>query len=195
MCIGLKKQNRTLLPQSSQMFGSLSLKNCPCPPIASRSASEPRERRHRSRQKRPPATGWAQHPPAGRAPWFSGPPGARAPSRAAELESGAGILPASRAQAGKMPAPLSAFHDLERFKNQTHSQFLEVRSDSAAGDLKRRVGGTQSATAKAKGCRERFSHPLKAKDSRIVFKTSAAAPSRKAPAATQTEAWLRAKNT
>jgi hypothetical protein len=64
------------------MFGSLFLKNWPClpgpagPPIVSRSASEPRERRHRSRQKRPPAPGGAQDRPAVGAPSFSGPAGA-----------------------------------------------------------------------------------------------------------------------
>ncbi len=91
-------------PQSRPIFGSLSLKNwpfagacrglpglagaCPAclpgpagPPIASRSASEPRERRHRSRQKQRPAPGGAQdHPAVGAvgAPWFSGPAGAGA---------------------------------------------------------------------------------------------------------------------
>ena len=75
-CFGL------LAPQISQMFGSLSLKNWHClpgpagPPIASRSASEPRERRHRSRQKQRPAPGGAQDRLAVGAPWFSGPAGA-----------------------------------------------------------------------------------------------------------------------
>jgi hypothetical protein len=60
---------RRLAPQSSPMFGSLPMKNWPClpgpagPPIASRSASEPRERRHRSRQKRPPAPARGARPP------------------------------------------------------------------------------------------------------------------------------------
>ena len=52
--------------QMSQMFGSGSLKSLPGPagpPIASRSASEPRERRHRSRQKRPPAPARGARPP------------------------------------------------------------------------------------------------------------------------------------
>jgi len=43
------------------------------PPIVSRSASEPRERRHRSFQKQPPAPLGAQDRPAVRAPWLSGP--------------------------------------------------------------------------------------------------------------------------
>ncbi len=73
---------RQLAPQSSPMFGSLSLKNWPCrpgpagPPTASRSASEPRERGHRSGQKQRPAPGGAQDRPAVRVPWFSGPAGA-----------------------------------------------------------------------------------------------------------------------
>ena len=73
---------RQLAPKSSPIFGSLSLKNCPClpgpagPPIASRSASEPRERRHRSLQKQRPAPGGAQDRSAEGAPWFSGPAGA-----------------------------------------------------------------------------------------------------------------------
>ncbi len=44
--------------------------------------------------------------------------------------------------------------------NQTSRTFQEVLSDPAVGDLKRRVGGTQSAPAKAKGWREKLSHPL-----------------------------------
>jgi hypothetical protein len=65
-----------------QSIGSLFLKNWPCrpgpagPPIASRSASEPRERRHRSRQKQRPAPAGAQDRPAVRVVWFSGPAGA-----------------------------------------------------------------------------------------------------------------------
>jgi hypothetical protein len=73
---------RQLAPKSSPIFGSLSLKNCPClpgpagPPTASRSASEPRERRHRSGQKQRLAPGGAQDRPTVGAPWFSGPAGA-----------------------------------------------------------------------------------------------------------------------
>jgi hypothetical protein len=46
------------------------------PPIASRSASERRERRHRSGQKQRPAPGGAQDRPFVGGPWFSGPAGA-----------------------------------------------------------------------------------------------------------------------
>ena len=105
-------------------------------------------------------------------------------------ESGAGILPASRAQAGKMPAPLSKVGQasclppspkqarcLLHFPpflpgntlkiqpplspNQTSRKFQEVLSDPAVGELKRRVECTQSAPAKAKGWREKRAHPVK----------------------------------
>ena len=49
------------------------------PPIVSRSASEPSERRHRFVQKQPPAPAGAQDRPDVRAPWFSGPAGACPP--------------------------------------------------------------------------------------------------------------------
>ena len=87
-------------PQSRPIFGSLSLKNWPClpepalpcpalpcpalpacllgpagPPIASRSASEPRERRHRSLQKQRPAPGGAQDSPGVGALSSPAPPG------------------------------------------------------------------------------------------------------------------------
>jgi hypothetical protein len=89
-------------PKSSPMFGSLSLKNRVClqgppgPPITSRSASEPRECRHRSGQKQRPAPLWAR-------PGSPGPPG---PSLS--LEGTAGARNASLPPGSISPLPPGA---------------------------------------------------------------------------------------
>jgi hypothetical protein len=73
---GPPKQSNLRLPFSQTLAQPAGPWGPAGPPIASRSASEPRERRHRSGQKQRPAPGGAQDRSSVGEPWFSGPAGA-----------------------------------------------------------------------------------------------------------------------